>query len=82
MFIELSQGEQEEVLHGNDDSIGVGRGREGEAGIGKFLGDDRCGLDEEGFAAVRGEAVLDEVEEAAQMLDRRRCARRHCIDSL
>lgn len=64
MFVQFSQGEQEKVLHGYDDGIRVGRGREGEIRVGELLGDDGCRLYEEGFAAMGGEAVLDEVEEA------------------
>jgi len=33
--------------------------------VGQLEADDGCGMDEQGFAAVRGEAVLDEVDEAA-----------------
>ena len=65
MIVELGQGEQKEVLHRDDDGIGVGRGCECEVRVGGLLGDDGCGLYEEGLAAVRSKTMLDEVEEAA-----------------
>lgn len=69
MFLQLSQSEQEEVLHRGDDGIRVRRGCKGEVGVRKLGGDDGRCLDEECFAAVGSEAVLDEVKEAACMLD-------------
>jgi hypothetical protein len=64
--LQLSEGVQEQILHRDDDSIGVGRReRLEELRVGQLEGDDGCSMDEQGFAAVRGEAVLDEVDEAA-----------------
>ena len=80
---QLGQREEEQVLHGDEDVVGVGRGRrlQGFRGC-EFLGHDRRRLEEEGLATVRGEAVLDEVEEAtAGQSSRSRRACRHVLST-